>query len=120
MKVLLKKTEAREPGKFLPDSRSVLIGDLLIDSEKFIVSKGGKTILLTKKEFELLSLLISRPEKVYTREEIFQAVWGNNIIVGDRTIDVHIRKLRKKISEEYIQTIKGVGYKFVNPDSDKT
>ena len=69
-------------------------------------------MFLPKKEFELLNLLISRPEKVFTREEIFQNVWGDNIIVGDRTIDVHIRKLREKLGNDYIRTVKGVGYKF--------
>jgi two-component system, OmpR family, alkaline phosphatase synthesis response regulator PhoP len=69
---------------------------------------------LPKKEFELLKLLISKPEKVFTREEIFSRVWGDDVIVGDRTIDVHIRKLREKIGEENIRTIKGVGYKYVD------
>ena len=84
-----------------------------IDKEKFIVIKDdGEEITLPKKEFELLNLLISKPEKVFTRDEIFQLVWGDNIFVGDRTIDVHIRKLREKLGENYIRTIKGVGYKF--------
>jgi two-component system alkaline phosphatase synthesis response regulator PhoP len=69
-------------------------------------------MVLPRKEFELLALLISKPNRVFTRDDIFQAVWGNNVIVGDRTIDVHIRKLREKIGENYIKTIKGVGYKF--------
>ena len=85
----------------------------VVDRERYVVVKDGKDIVLPKKEFELLNMLISRPEKVFTREEIFQSVWGDKIIVGDRTIDVHIRKLREKIGEEYIKTIKGVGYKFV-------
>ena len=70
--------------------------------------------MLTRKEFELLFLLGSKPEKVFTREEIMNKVWGTLVIVGDRTIDVHIRKLREKIGEKYIKTIKGVGYKFEN------
>ena len=70
-------------------------------------------MLLPKKEFELLELLVSKPDKVFTREEIYSAIWGDNIIVGDRTIDVHIRKLREKIGQDNIRTIKGVGYKFV-------
>ena len=69
-------------------------------------------MILPRKEFELLSLLASKPGKVFTRDEIFQTVWGDNVIVGDRTIDVHIRKLREKIGDEYIKTVKGVGYKF--------
>ncbi|MFC2151699.1 response regulator transcription factor [Bacteroidota bacterium] len=87
--------------------------NLIIDKEKYIVSKDNEELILPKKEFELLVLLISKPDRVFTREEIFSAVWGDDIIVGDRTIDVHIRKLREKIGEEHIGTIKGVGYKFV-------
>jgi two-component system alkaline phosphatase synthesis response regulator PhoP len=89
-------------------------GDLIIDKERYLVIKKGKDISLPRKEFELLSLLISKPEKVFTREEIFDRVWGENIVVGDRTIDVHIRKLREKIGEKYIKTVKGIGYKYVN------
>ena len=88
------------------------ITDLIIDKERYLVILKGKELFLPKKEFELLNLLISRPEKVYTRDEIFHKVWGDNIIVGDRTIDVHIRKLREKLGDEYIKTVKGVGYKF--------
>lgn len=87
--------------------------DIILDRERFIVLKKGEELVLPKKEFELLNLLISKPGKVFTREEIFHDVWGDKIIVGDRTIDVHIRKLREKIGEEFIQTVKGVGYKFV-------
>lgn len=88
------------------------IPDIKIDKEKYIVILKGEELFLPKKEFELLNLLISKPEKVFTREEIFQKVWGDNIIVGDRTIDVHIRKLREKLGKDYIKTVKGVGYKF--------
>jgi two-component system alkaline phosphatase synthesis response regulator PhoP len=88
------------------------IKDLTIDKEKYLVVKAGKEIILPKKEFELLLLLTSRPDKVFTREEIFSNVWGNDVIVGDRTIDVHVRKIREKIGIENIKTIKGVGYKF--------
>ena len=87
-------------------------GDLVIDREKYTVFKHDSEIVLPKKEFELLLLLSSRPGKVFTRDEIFSVVWDDNVIVGDRTIDVHIRKLREKIGDEYIKTIKGVGYKF--------
>jgi two-component system, OmpR family, alkaline phosphatase synthesis response regulator PhoP len=86
--------------------------DFIIDKERYLVIKGSEELVLPRKEFELLALLVSKPDKVFTREDIFQSVWGENIIVGDRTIDVHIRKLREKIGEGYIKTIKGVGYKF--------
>jgi len=119
IKALLKRIEANEPVIITSEERKILNDGLVINREKFIISKGNENIHLPKKEFELLSLLISRPEKVFTREEIFRVVWGNDVIVGDRTIDVHIRKLREKIGEEYIQTIKGVGYKFVNPEREK-
>jgi two-component system alkaline phosphatase synthesis response regulator PhoP len=92
---------------------SSITEDIVLDRERFIVLKKGEELVLPKKEFELLNLLISKPGKVFTREEIFHDVWGDKIIVGDRTIDVHIRKLREKIGEEFIQTVKGVGYKFV-------
>ena len=86
---------------------------IIIDKEKYLVYKDGEELVLPKKEFELLALLYSRPQKVFSRDEIFSSVWGDNIIVGDRTIDVHIRKLREKIGEDHIKTIKGVGYKYV-------
>ncbi|MFB6318007.1 response regulator transcription factor [Saccharicrinis sp. FJH54] len=89
------------------------IGDLIIDRERYLVIHEGEELILPKKEFELLMLLASKPEKVFTREEIYRTVWGNKIVVGDRTIDVHIRKLREKIGDDYIKTIKGVGYRFV-------
>ena len=81
-------------------------------SERVTVERNGEVIELAKKEFELLNLLISKPGKVFTREEIFRKVWGTDVIVGNRTIDVHIRKLREKIGDGYIKTIKGIGYKF--------
>ncbi len=88
------------------------VGNLTIDHEKFEVYKKGELIQLAKKEFELLSLLASKPGKVFTREEIFSKIWGSDVIVGNRTIDVHIRKLREKIGDNFIKTIKGIGYKF--------
>jgi len=91
---------------------SIQYGDLWIDHEQFRVTVGGTDANLAKKEFELLALLASKPGKVFKRQEILAKVWGNDVIVGDRTIDVHIRKLREKIGEKYIQTMKGVGYKF--------
>ncbi len=86
----------------------------VIDRERYMVFVNGKEIALPRKEFELLMLLSSRPEKVFTREEIFRMVWGNRLVVGDRTIDVHIRKIRERIGEGYVVTVKGVGYKFVD------
>ena len=83
-----------------------------IDREHFQVRKGDQTIVLPRKEFALLELLHSQPGKLFTREEIYANVWGNKVVVGDRTIDVHIRKLRQKIGEEHIVTVKGVGYKY--------
>jgi two-component system, OmpR family, alkaline phosphatase synthesis response regulator PhoP len=88
------------------------VKDFVIDSERFIVINKGKEIILPKKEFELLRLLASKPNKVFSREEIFSRIWGDNVIVGDRTIDVHVRKIREKIGIENITTVKGVGYKF--------
>ncbi len=94
-------------------SAMITIGPVAIDRERFVVIVRGEEMILPKKEFELLELLVSKPDKVFTREEIYSAIWGDNIIVGDRTIDVHIRKLREKIGQDNIRTIKGVGYKFV-------
>ena len=88
------------------------IGNLEIDREKYLVYKNGDALTLPRKEFELLALLISKPGKVFTREDILNRVWGNEIIVGDRTIDVHIRKIREKIGDDCIKTVKGIGYKF--------
>jgi len=90
----------------------LIFGDLTIDTDQFKISIHDKEINLAKKEFELLTLLVSKPGKVYKREEILRKVWGKEVIVGDRTIDVHIRKLREKIGKSYIKTLKGVGYKF--------
>ena len=87
-------------------------GDLEIDREEFNVSVKGVEVSLAKKEFDLLNLLVSKPGKVFKREEILRQVWGREVIVGDRTIDVHIRKVREKIGSDYIKTYKGVGYKF--------
>lgn len=88
--------------------------DIILDREKYIVIKKGEKLSLPKKEFELFALLISKPERVFSRNEIFSKIWGDDVIVGDRTIDVHIRKLREKVGEKYIQTIKGVGYKYTS------
>lgn len=89
------------------------LGDLIIDKDNFKVSKGKEEFLLPKKEFDLLYLLASNTEKVFKREEILEKVWGNDVIVGERTIDVHIRRLREKLGINTIQTLKGIGYKLV-------
>ncbi|TYP77180.1 response regulator transcription factor [Aquimarina intermedia] len=91
----------------------VKIGNLVINRDEYKIVKDKKEIVLPRKEFELLSLLASKPGKVFKREDILDKVWGNEVIVGGRTIDVHIRKLREKIGDESFKTIKGVGYKFV-------
>jgi two-component system alkaline phosphatase synthesis response regulator PhoP len=88
------------------------LGDLIIDREKFTVTYKGQEIILAKKEFELLQLLASKPGRVFLRNEILNQVWGTEVIVGDRTIDVHIRKIRQKIGIDLVTTVKGVGYKF--------
>jgi two-component system alkaline phosphatase synthesis response regulator PhoP len=91
---------------------SIAIGDIVIDLEQIVVLRGEERIELAKKEFDLLKLLASKPGKVFSRDEIFNKVWGTDVIVGNRTIDVHIRKLREKLGDHYIKTIKGIGYKF--------
>ncbi|SFA58697.1 two-component system, OmpR family, alkaline phosphatase synthesis response regulator PhoP [Pedobacter suwonensis] len=88
------------------------IGDLVIDREAYLVFQGGNKVILAKKEFELLYLLASKPGKVYTRESILKNIWEDSVVVTNRTIDVHIRKLREKLGETYVSTVKGVGYKF--------
>ena len=87
--------------------------NLIINRDAYLVILNGREILLPRKEFELLHLLASKPNKVFNREKIMDEIWGDNIVVGDRTIDVHIRKLREKIGKNYLKTIKGVGYKFI-------
>ncbi len=84
----------------------------MVDTVRHVVTRGGEEIILPRKEFNLLALLHSQPGRLFTREEIYDTVWGTDIVVGDRTIDVHIRNLRKKIGERHITTIKGVGYKY--------
>jgi len=91
----------------------VRVGNIVINREEYKIVNDGKEIILPRKEFELLSLLTSKPSKVFKREVILDRVWGNEVVVGGRTIDVHIRKLREKIGEEHFKTVKGVGYKFV-------
>lgn len=93
-------------------SNKITIGDLVIDRESYLVFQGGKKVVLAKKEFELLYLLASKPGKVFTRESILNNVWEDSVIVTNRTIDVHIRKIREKLGDSYVTTVKGVGYKF--------
>ncbi|GGE17306.1 MULTISPECIES: response regulator transcription factor [Sphingobacterium] len=88
------------------------IADLVIDRDSFLVFRGDEKFVLAKKEFELLYLLASKPNKVFTREQILKAIWEDSVVVTNRTIDVHIRKLREKIGDSYVTTVKGVGYKF--------
>jgi len=109
---LLKRIKSTE--NYTNEFALISESDIVIDKERYIVIKDGNELNLPKKEFELLVLLMSKPDKVFMRDEIYSSVWGDSIIVGDRTIDVHIRKLREKIGDEHIRTIKGVGYKFVN------
>ena len=95
------------------DITIIELNDIIIDKEKYKVYISGNNLDLPRKEFELLYLLASKPDKVFKREKIMENVWGGEVVVGDRTIDVHIRKLREKLGDKYIKTIKGVGYKFV-------
>jgi two-component system, OmpR family, alkaline phosphatase synthesis response regulator PhoP len=116
-KVLVSKVKAllrryKEEEEFASDV--LKIGSLTIDREAYKIILKGKELILPRKEFELLSLLTSKPGKVFKREEILDKVWGNEVIVGGRTIDVHIRKLREKIGDDSFKTVKGVGYKFVD------
>ena len=113
-RLLIKRIEAifRRVNKTEEPNRKSLNGDLSIDRDKFIVSIKGDEMYIPKKEFELLELLMSKPGKVFKRDQILSIVWGNDTIVGERTIDVHIRKLREKLGDAYIRTIKGVGYTF--------
>jgi len=113
-KALLKRYQSGPSVNWNSESPMVSIGNLIIDRERYVVTSAGTELMLPKKEFELLLLLASKPDKVFTRIEIYNSIWGDNIIVGDRTIDVHIRKLREKIGQDHIRTIKGVGYKYVS------
>jgi two-component system alkaline phosphatase synthesis response regulator PhoP len=113
-KVLVSKVKAllrRFKEEDLADTFKV--GTLVINREEYKITSKGKEIILPKKEFELLSLLASKPGKVFKRDEILDMVWGNEVVVGGRTIDVHIRKLREKLGDNSFKTVKGVGYKFV-------
>ena len=113
-KVLLSRVKALLRRRVVSDDFSNILelGDIIIDKEKHTVLYKNLQVELAKKEFKLLELLTSKPGKVFTRQEILENVWGLEVVVGDRTIDVHIRKLREKINDQYIKTVKGVGYKF--------
>ena len=109
VKALLRRLKPEEDGS----STLMTIGNLVINREEYKIILDGTEIVLPRKEFELLSLLASKPGKVFKREDILDRVWGNEVVVGGRTIDVHIRKLREKIGDDSFKTVKGVGYKFV-------
>jgi two-component system, OmpR family, alkaline phosphatase synthesis response regulator PhoP len=114
IKALLKRTTVADEVVAESNENTINIGNLIIDRERYMIAVDNEEMILPRKEFELLSLLASKPGKVFTREEIYSSVWGEQVIVGDRTIDVHIRKLREKIGEGHIKTLKGIGYKFVD------
>ena len=111
-KVLISRVNALFRRTFKGYETIIKDGDLQIDKEQFLVKYNGQDIVLAKKEFELLALLASKPGRVFLRHEILNQVWGADVIVGDRTIDVHIRKIRQKLNIDCITTVKGVGYKF--------
>jgi len=106
IRALLRRLETNVTGG------KMTVGDIVIDRERYMVVKAGVEIVLPRKEFELINLLASKPGRVFKRDEILKKVWGEDAVVGDRTIDVHIRKLREKLGEDYFKTIKGIGYKF--------
>ncbi|MGA9212037.1 response regulator transcription factor [Kaistella sp.] len=114
-KILISKINAllQLTSKVSNEVKVLKIGDLMIDKDNVKVTKSGQHFLLPKKEFDLLYLLASNTEKVFKREEILEKVWGNDVVVGERTIDVHIRRLREKLGINTIQTLKGIGYKLV-------
>ena len=113
-KILLKKITniAKRLKSFENGETFIKVSDLKINREEYLVTRNKTEIILPRKEFELLFLLASKPGKVFSRDEIMNKVWGSQVVVGDRTIDVHVRKLREKLGENYIKTRKGVGYKF--------
>ncbi len=108
IQALIRRSKRMEGG----DSQMVELGPLKLDREKYQLIKDGEIIEMAKKEFQILDLLMSYPGKVFSREEIFRKIWGGDIIVGERTIDVHIRRIREKIGGDYIKTLKGIGYKI--------
>ena len=113
VKSLLRRLKAKNE-----TDTNVIVGNITINRDEYVIFKGKERIFLPRKEFELFSLLTSKPGKVFKRETILDSVWGNEVVVGGRTIDVHIRKLREKIGDDYFKTVKGVGYKFVIEETD--
>lgn len=111
-KVFISRVNALFRRTFRGDETVIKVGEIVIDKQQYIVKYRGQDIILAKKEFELLALLASKPGRVFLRHEILNQVWGSDVIVGDRTIDVHIRKIRQKMDVDCIKTVKGVGYKF--------
>jgi two-component system alkaline phosphatase synthesis response regulator PhoP len=114
VKSLLRRLKTDDNG-----NSTTTLGDIVINRDEYVVFKGKERIALPRKEFELLSLLTSKPGKVFKRDVILDSVWGNEVVVGGRTIDVHIRKLREKIGDDFFKTVKGVGYKFVLEEEEK-
>ena len=114
VKALLRRIKVNEESTIGSDK--LTIGEIIIDREEYVVIKDGNKLSLPRKEFELFSLLASKPGKVFKRDDILDSVWGSEVVVGGRTIDVHIRKLREKIGDDYFKTVKGVGYKFVTDE----
>jgi len=116
-KIIVSKVKAllRRLKKEDDSQDKIQVGKLIIDKEQYEVTHKGETFSLPRKEFELLYLLASKPDKVVKREKIMENIWGSQVVVGDRTIDVHIRKLREKVGDKFFKTVKGVGYKFVKP-----
>ncbi|WP_111706999.1 response regulator transcription factor [Lutibacter citreus] len=112
IKALLRRIKNAQTTTLVDDGK-VKVGEIIIDREEYVIIKDGAKLSLPRKEFELFSLLASKPDKVFKRDDILDKVWGNEVVVGGRTIDVHIRKLREKIGDQYFKTVKGVGYKFV-------
>ena len=113
-KILVSKVKSLLRRINSPQSQTnTVLGNIVINRDEYNIVKDGEKIVLPKKEFELFSLLASKPNKVFKREVILNKVWGNEVVVGGRTIDVHIRKLREKIGDDHFKTVKGVGYKFV-------
>jgi len=111
-KVLVSRVHALFRRVAKESGSTLQVGDIRIDRERYVVTSRDQEIILARKEFELLALLASKPSKVFLRNEILNKVWGSDVIVGDRTIDVHIRKIRQKLGGDFITTVKGVGYKF--------
>lgn len=113
VKALLRRVKDTTQTSESNSSEQLKVGDIIIDREEYVIIKDGAKLSLPRKEFELFALLASKPDKVFKRDDILDRVWGNEVVVGGRTIDVHIRKLREKIGDDFFKTVKGVGYKFV-------